>query len=71
MKKSYECKKFGLITVYTQEKDILHFESKVTINWACVGETDILEAENFYRDFGKALKYAKNKLKNLKEKKND
>ena len=52
--------KFGLVSVYVNEPNILNNDTlSVQIQWKCMREVSIAEAEEFAGDLMKAIEFAK------------
>ncbi len=62
-------KQFGTapsVTVSVRDKrDHISSENRVLINWSCVGNVSLIEAEEFRDDLAMAIRYAKIQRKQL------
>ena len=50
---------FGLVSVYSEEPNVLHDDYMLAINWSCVGLSDLDTAEKLQSDLSDAISFYK------------
>ena len=50
---------FGLVSVYSEEPNALHDDYRLSINWSCVGMSNLDAAEKLQSDLSDAISFYK------------